>query len=126
MHYSNLLAEIWGITIAVVSLALLLRPATVGKLFKEAENEATMFFWGMVTLVIGVAQVLVHNVWALDWRLVITILGWLTVVKGLDLLFFPERMAKRWAKMENGQWRLIFSVMLLAGLVIAYLGFTAP
>jgi len=125
MDISNYLAELWGITIAVVSLALLIKPKRLEKLFAEVENEATMFFWGMVSLVIGIAMVLVHNVWVPNWRVAITILGWLTLVKGLDVLFFPEHMRKRWPKMENRQWVLILALLLFIGLVITYLGFTA-
>ncbi len=68
-------------------------------------------------------MVLVHNLWVLDWRIAITILGWLTLFKGLDLLFLPERMQKRWPKMKNWLWLLIFTFLLLNGLVLTYLGF---
>ncbi len=83
-----------------------------------------MSFLGVVTLVIGLAMVLVHNVWVLDWRVAITILGWLTLLKGFDLLFFPERMKNRWPTMKNWLWVVIFGSMLLVGLVLSYLGFT--
>ena len=125
MNASNYLAELWGITIVVVSLALLIKPKRLEKLFREVENEATMFFWGTFSLVVGIAMVLAHNLWVRDWRVIITILGWLSLIKGLDVLFLPERMRKRWAKMENRQWRPIFVFLLFIGLVITYLGFTA-
>ncbi len=125
MNLSNYLAEIWGITIAVVSLALLIKPKLLERLFAKAENKATMSFWGITTLIIGIAMVLVHNLWVLDWRVVITIMGWLTLIKGLDLLLLPKRMKKRWSKMGNWQWRVIFVFLFLSGLVLAYLGFAA-
>ena len=31
----------------------------------------------------GLAIVLVHNVWTFDWRVIITILGWLAVLGGI-------------------------------------------
>jgi len=125
MNLSNYLAELWGITIVAVSLALLIKPKRLKRLFAEAENEATMFFGGIVNLVIGIAMVLAHNVWVLNWRVVITILGWLTLLKGLDVMFLPGQMRKRWLKMENRQWTLILVFLLFIGLVITYLGFTA-
>lgn len=125
MNLSNLLAQLWGITIAVVSFALLIKPKWLEKLLAKAEKKATMSFWGIITLVIGIAMVLTHNVWTLDWRVVITIIGWLTLIKGLDLLLLPKRMRKRWSGMGNRQWRVIFVSLLLSGLVLTYLGFTA-
>ncbi|MDD5110009.1 MAG: hypothetical protein PHI63_02220 [Patescibacteria group bacterium] len=125
MTLSNYLAELWGITIVVVALTLLIKPKLLKKLFAEVENEATMFFWGVVTFIIGVAMVLAHNVWVPDWRVAITILGWLSMFEGLDVLFLPERMKKRWSKMENWQWVTIFMFLLIVGLILTYLGFTA-
>lgn len=123
MNLSNFLAELWGITIVVVSFALLINPKRLEGLFTEVKNEATMTFLGVITLIIGIAMVLAHNVWVLDWRVAITILGWLTLLKGLDLLFLPERMKERWPKMKNRLWLLIFTFLFLGGLVLAYLGF---
>ncbi len=125
MNLSKYLAELWGITIAVVSFVLLIKPKRLGRLFAEVENEAIMFFLGIVTFAIGLAMVLVHNLWVPDWRVAITILGWLTLFKGLDLLFLPERLKKRWPKMKNWLWLLIFTFLLLSGLVLTYLGFSA-
>lgn len=123
MNLSNYLAQLWGITIVVVSFALLIKPKLLKRLFVEVQNESIMFFLGIVTFIIGLTMVLVHNLWVLDWRIAITILGWLTLFKGLDLLFLPERMQKRWPKMKNWLWLLIFTFLLLNGLVLTYLGF---
>ncbi len=125
MNLSNYLAQLWGITIVVVSFVLLIKPKLLEKLFAQAENKATMSFWGITTLVIGIAMVLVHNVWVSDWRVTITILGWLTLLKGLDLLFFPKRMKKRWLETKKRLWIWIFGLLFFSGLVLAYLGFTA-
>lgn len=124
MNLSNFLAELWGIIITIVSLTLLINLKQLEKLFVKIENKATIFFFGIITLIIGITIVLVHNVWALDWRVSITIFGWLTLLKGLDLLFFPERMKKRWPKMKKWQWLLIFTSLFLFGLILSYLGFT--
>lgn len=125
MNISNYLALLWGITILVVSFAILIKPKLLERLFAEAKNKAIMSFWGAITLVVGITMVFVHNVWVLDWRVVITIIGWLTLIKGLDILLLPKRMKKRWAKMEGWQWRTLFVSLFLSGLVLTYLGFTA-
>lgn len=123
MDVSHYLAILWGVTLAVVSLALLKDPKRLETFLAEKKNGMVMFFWGVVTFVIGLAMVLVHNVWVLDWPVVITLLGWLTVLKGLDLLFLPERMEKRWTGMKQRHWLLIFTSLFLLGLAIALLGF---
>lgn len=126
MALSNYLAEVWGISIVIISLAVLANPKYLKRLFAEIENEATMFFWGIISLVIGIAMISAHNVWAKNWQVIITILGWLSLLKGLHLLFWPEN-AKKWAKkIENAPF-LPFALVILIfiGLIITYLGFTA-
>lgn len=126
MTVVNYLAEIWGITIVVVFLALLIKPKHLKRLFAEIENEASMFFWGIISLVIGLAMILAYNVWAQGWQIIITILGWLSLLKGLHLLLMPEH-AKAWTKkLENAPllpYALVIGVII--GLVITYLGFTS-
>jgi uncharacterized membrane protein len=123
---SNYLAEIWGIFLVVVPLALLINQKYLKRLFAEVENEATMFFLSIVSLVIGLAMILAHNVWAKNWQVIITILGWLALIKGIAVLFLPK-LVKKWVKkIENAPFLpYALMIMVLIGLVIAYLGFTA-
>jgi len=124
INLSSFLAQLWGITFILVSLVLLIKPKLLQKLFIEVENKTIMVFLGIVTFVIGLVMVFVHNLWVLDWRVVITIIGWLTLIKGLDLLLLPKRMKKRWSKMKNWQWFMLFASLFLAGLAFSYLGLT--
>ena len=123
---TNYLAQIWGISLVIVPLALLINQKYLRRLFVEIENEASMFFWGIISLVIGLAMVLSYNVWTKDWSVIITIFGWLSLIKGLCLLFMPENAKKMAKKMENQQWLPIALVVaIFIGLVITYFGFTA-
>jgi uncharacterized protein YjeT (DUF2065 family) len=123
---SNYLAEIWGISFVAVSLALLINQKYLKRLFAEAEDDKNLFCWGTIAFVIGISIVLAHNIWVKNWQVIITIFGWLSLIKGLSLLFLPE-YAKNWVKkMESQQWlQYALIVMLLIGLVITYFGFTA-
>jgi hypothetical protein len=40
----------------------------------------------------GMLIVALHNVWSADWRLLVTLLGWLTVIKGAVITLFSSRM----------------------------------
>jgi len=123
---SNYLAEIWGISIAIISLALLAKEKHIKHIFAKIETGESLFVWGLITFIVGVAMVLAYNVWVPSWQIVITILGWLTLIKGLTLLFVPEFMKKWTKKIENKQWMpIVLVVMVFVGLVITYLGFTA-
>ena len=123
---SNYLAEIWGISLVIVSLALIIKEKHLKKLFVTVENEDGLFFWGLVTFIMGLAMVLAHNVWVKNWTVIITIFGWASLLKGLALLFIPEIIKKYTKKVETFPY-LSYCLMavLIIGLILTYLGFTA-
>jgi len=127
MNLLNYLAEILGISLVIIPLALLINPKYLKRLFVEADNEITIFFVGILSLVVGLAMTLDYNIMqAQNWQVIITIIGWLALLKGLFLLFLPEYTKKWVKKMENQQWLPIALVVLVfVGLIITYLGFTA-
>jgi uncharacterized protein YjeT (DUF2065 family) len=123
---SNYLAELWGISLVLIALALLINQKYLKRLFVEVENDATLLFLGIASLVIGVAMVLSHNIWVKNWQTVITVLGWVTLLKGLCTLFLPDHTKKCVKKMENSEWISVALVVLVfIGLAITYFGFTA-
>ena len=58
-------------------------------------SPALIFLSGIITLPAGLAIVLTHNVWTPDWRVVITIVGWLAVVTGAIRMIVPQQAAAK-------------------------------
>jgi len=56
--------------------------------------------------------VVLHNVWVWDWRVTITILGWLTLIKGILKIGFSEFIHKQAHHFKAHQ--IIEAIMLLA------------
>ncbi len=123
---SNYLAEVWGISIVVISLALLLKEDYLKNLFSSMKKEENLLLWGCFTFIIGIVMVLAHNIWVKDWQIIITIFGWASLLKGLYILFLPK-LTEFWIKkIENAPFlpfALVIAVFI--GLALTYLGFTA-
>jgi hypothetical protein len=94
MGTSIFLAKLIGPVCLVIGLALLINRAAFRTLAGEfLNNPPLMFLSGVITLPAGLAIVLTHNVWAGDWRILITILGWLAIVGGVARILVPQRAA---------------------------------
>src|SRR3954471_8711253 len=96
MTTSFFLARLIGPFALALGLALLVQ----GPGFRTFAGEfmaspALVFLSGIITLPAGLAIVLTHNVWTPDWRVVITIVGWLAVVTGAIRLMFPQQAAAK-------------------------------
>lgn len=62
-------------------------------LIKMAENPVSMLIVGMFTLLFGLAIVVSHQVWK-GWPILVTFVGYIVVLKGIALLFFPASINK--------------------------------
>jgi len=126
MVLSNFLANIWGISFITIALSLLIYQENIKKIFELVENKTNLFFCGVLSLIVGVAMVLSHNIWVLNWRLAITLLGWLILARGIALLFFPKICLIFLRKIKDNQnipFALVAVVIL--GCILIYFGFTA-
>jgi len=76
------------------------------------ENKSFVISTGYISLLLGLATVVLHNVWVWDWKVAITILGWSTLIKGILKIGFPEFIHKQAQHFKAHQ--IIEAVMLLA------------
>jgi len=123
---SNFLAELWGISLVLISLSLIIKDKYIKRIFSAIEDDE-MFCWGIASMVMGVAMVLSHNIWVKNWTVVITIFGWASLAKGLAMIFLPD-LVKKWTKKIESSTAVLSLALLAAlfvGLVLTYLGFTA-
>lgn len=93
MTTAELIAGYAGPLLIAVALALLLNRRIVAELVTGVLNRPEfIFFSGILTLLAGLAIVRAHNVWAAEWTLIVTVLGWMCVIGGAVRIIWPERV----------------------------------
>ncbi len=91
MEISIFLAKFWGWLLVIICLIFLLRKKVLlEELFRLVEDKGFALVSGYIALIFGLVTVVLHNVWVADWRVVITIFGWLSLTKGIVRIGFPE------------------------------------
>jgi len=91
MDNSIFLARLLGPTLAIVGIALVVHRKTFASVLQEfIVAHALSYLAGLIALAAGLALVLTHNVWSADWRVLITLIGWIALAKGLMLLLLPQ------------------------------------
>jgi hypothetical protein len=88
---SIFLAKLLGPVFVAMGLAVVLNRGAPGAEFLG--NHALISLSGVLALAGGIAIVLVHNVWTSDWRVIITVSGWLLIVSGLVRVLIPQVVA---------------------------------
>ena len=120
------LSKLVGLYVVVIAIAVLVNKpmmvATVTGLFKDP---AVVVLSGVIALGIGLAIVLGHNVWSSAPAIIVTIIGWLSLLKGLALLLVPANVQAAYALGVNyNQYFSVYAVVtLVVGLYLTYAGF---
>ena len=94
MTTSRYIARLMGPVLLTIGVGMVMGMLTEGdgysSLLKEfISSRALIFTTGVLALVAGVAIVNAHNLWVPDWRVLVTVLGWLMILRGIMNLVFP-------------------------------------
>jgi hypothetical protein len=121
------LARFIGLFTVLLVVALLVR----GSASVEAAvaDRPVMLVYAIISLAAGVAMILGHNVWSGGaLPVVVTLVGWLILVKGLVLLLVtPDLLQQIFDHMQYGEhYYLYLAPSLVIGLYLTWAGFTAP
>ena len=122
MDISIFFAQLWGGFFVVFGLLFIIT-RQLGKTIEMTDDKAFVISTGYITFIMGLVTVILHNLWVSDWRIVITILGWSTLIKGIMKISFPEQIHKQAQRFKVKQ---VLSVvfLLLLGVWLLLMGFS--
>ena len=121
MEVSIFFARFLGSFYVIFGL-LFLGAKFLGRVIEMTEDKAFVICTGYISLLLGLAVVVLHNIWTLDWRLAVTILGWSTLIKGVLKIGFPEFIHKQ-AQAFKSQQTLEAILLLLLGAWLLWVSF---
>jgi hypothetical protein len=128
MSASVFLAQLIGPVALAMGLAVLLDRRRFRALAEEfLTSPALMFLSGVLTLPMGLAIVLTHNVWTADWRVLITLLGWIAIAAGIIRIFWPSDAASSGRKLLAHPNTLLIggAFYVVIGAVLTFFGYFA-
>jgi len=93
MPNSYFLARLIGPVLVVLGVSMLADTRGYREMADEfLHSRALIYISGLFALIAGLAIVLSHNVWTADWRVLITLLGWLGIIGGLVRILLPQQV----------------------------------
>jgi hypothetical protein len=126
MDTSVYLAKLIGPWLVVVGVGVLLNANAYREMVvRLLHDPALMFISGAAALLIGLAIVLSHHVWVADWRVVITLIGWFSIVKGVMRLMFPGVGAAVAQRYAGSKFPVVLSGVIVIGIggMLSYFGY---
>jgi len=124
------LGRLIGLYCLLCALSMMIRKQSIVETVTALVHDAPlMFIVGIITLVAGLAMVLAHNTWSGGpLAVVVTLVGWITLVKGLLFLLLPAEMEADFFLKGLHYERLFYvysSISLVIGIYLTYRGFTS-
>jgi len=126
MSTSRYIARLIGPLFLIMGLGMVVEGDTVRALSQEfLSNLSLIYLAGMLALVAGLAIVNAHNLWVADWRILVTILGWLSVIAGIVRLLLPGKVQSLGAGLISHPHAMLIGgiVVLVLGAILAWAGY---
>jgi len=91
MATSRFLARLIGPLFLVIGIGMLFNGDVYRAMAEEILRSVPLIYLtGILSLLGGLALLHFHNIWALDWRVIITVVGWLSVIGGVARMLVPQ------------------------------------
>lgn len=114
MEISLFFARLWGSFFVIFGILFIIT-RQLGKTIETTDDKAFVISTGYITLLMGLVTIILHSVWVFDWRIVITILGWSTLIKGIAKVGFPELIHEQAQRFKSRQWLSAIVMLALGG-----------
>ena len=127
MQLSKLIAKMAAVIYLSASVGAFFGADYYRKIAEDLfSNAGLTYLAGFITALIGLLIVNYHNRWAKNWTVLITLLGWLALLKGVFLIAFPQFVHSLSERMFTDFGSRVFPYAALClGLLFAYFGFVS-
>ena len=127
MEIVNFLALLWGFILVIIPLSFLVNSKNTKTIFHIVEDEKMLLLIGMISTILGIVSIVTYNIFDKSWQILITLLGWIILIKGIVLLFTPKIIVNLYRRF--GEDNILIPIKLLLTIIIGcfllFMGFTA-
>lgn len=122
MELSIFAARILAVIYISIGISIVSGGLNLAKLIEDfSKSTALSFMTGFMVVIVAGILLQYHHDWPTDWTILVTIIGWVALIKGLFLLTFPKSILYFKGMVKNGQpWGF---ALILIGLLFGYFGF---
>lgn len=118
MELSLFFAKFWGWYLIIFFLILSLNPKRIKQIFEDLKDEKFLILISFMAIIIGLINIIFHNIWEANYKIIITLIGWFSLFIGLALFIFPKWTVD-WLKVTNVKFvQVIYTLLFLVGLFL--------
>lgn len=117
MDLSLFLAQLFGLYFLLVGAIVLLRGESLMPAMSELlKNRGLVLMFAFIELIGGLAIVIGHPIYTIDWQGLVTLIGVMLVVESILYLAMPAKAVRKlWTRFNTPYW---YRIGALAGIAI--------
>lgn len=128
MDNAELIARLMGPVMLAAGIGIALNRVLIADMMGQARDMPVLvFIGGILSLLAGVAILNAHHAWTGDWRVLVTLMGWLAVAGGVLRLFAPGAAIGLGEKLRDSAGVYFASALfyIAVGAVLCFYGYFA-
>jgi hypothetical protein len=118
MNSSIFLAKFWGWYLIIFFLILSFNPKRIKQIFTDLKDEKFLIISSFMAIILGLLNILFHNIWEANWKLIITLIGWVSLCIGLSLFILPKRTIAVLEFINIKLVQVIYTLLFFSGLFL--------
>lgn len=118
MEKSLILAEFWGWYLILFFTIIMINTKRVKQMYEYVKDEKLLFIISLIAIIIGLINIMMHNLWTSDWRIIITLFGWIALFKGIIFFSYPKLVNQKILSYWLKWFPFLMVFMLFLGLYL--------
>jgi hypothetical protein len=118
MDNSIILAKFWGWYLLIFFFILSVNPKRIKQVFDDLYDQKFLILTAFIAIVIGLLNIIFHNIWELSYKLIITLIGWIALFIGLALFAFPKQTVSFLVLTNIKLVQVTYTLLLLLGIFL--------
>lgn len=123
MDVSIFLAKFWGWYLIIFFVILSFNPSRIKQILEYAKDQKFAILASFLAIIIGLLNILFHNIWEANWTIIITLLGWTALLKGIVMFIFPVKAIQTIDFINIKLIQAVYLFLFMCGLYLLNMGY---
>lgn len=118
MDTSIFLFKFWGWYCIIFFFILSINPKRSKQIVADLKDEKFLIIISLLAVIIGLTNILFHNVWEANAKVIITLFGWSALLKGIMLFAYPKYAIKWFDKSSQKLIQVMYMLLFFIGMFL--------
>ena len=118
MDITIFLLRFWGWYCIIFFLILSFNPPKIKEIIDDLQDQKFTILISFICITIGLINVLIHNIWEANVSVIVTIIGWISLIKGILLFANPKKAIKKITELNFKLIQVVYVFLFFIGIIL--------